>query len=76
MKIKESELLSILEEVLEKDPVEMNFKDSFKDYDEWDSLTQLALVAMLYDEFDINIDSAELEKINTILDLLNFINNS
>ena len=76
MKITESELLSILEDVFEKDSVDMNFKDSFKDYDEWDSLTQLALVATLYDEFDINLDSTELEKINTILDLLNFINNS
>tara|TARA_B100000767_G_C19464744_1_gene409509 strand:- start:126 stop:356 length:231 start_codon:yes stop_codon:yes gene_type:complete len=76
MKITESELLLILEEVFEKDSVEMKAEDSFKDYDEWDSLTQLALVATLDDEFDINVNSDELEKINTILDILNLINNS
>jgi acyl carrier protein len=76
MKITESELLLILEEVFEKDSVEMKVEDSFKDYDEWDSLTQLSLVATLDDEFDININSDELEKINTIQDILNLITNS
>ena len=76
MKITKNELLLILEEVFEKDSVEMRVEDSFKDYDEWDSLTQLALVATFDDEFDININSDELEKINTILDILNFINKS
>jgi acyl carrier protein len=76
MKITESELLLILEEVFEKDSVEMKLEDSFKDYDEWDSLTQLSLVATLDDEFDININSDELEKINTIQDILNLITNS
>ena len=76
MKITESELLIILEEVFEKDPVDMKVEDSFKDYDEWDSLTQLSLVATLDDEFDINVNSDELEKINTILDILDLINNS
>jgi acyl carrier protein len=68
--------LLILEEVFEKDSVEMKVEDSFKDYDEWDSLTQLSLVATLDDEFDININSDELEKINTIQDILNLITNS
>jgi acyl carrier protein len=54
----------------------MKVEDSFKDYDEWDSLTQLSLVATLDDEFDININSDELEKINTIQDILNLITNS
>ena len=40
MKITESELLLILEEVFEKDSVDMKVEDFFKDYDEWDSLTQ------------------------------------
>lgn len=76
MKITESELLLMLEDVFEKDLVEMRFEDSFKDYDEWDSITQLALLATLNDEFDININSDELEKINTIQDILILINNS
>lgn len=76
MKITESELLSILEEVFEKDLEDMKVEDSFKYYDEWDSLTQLALVASLDDEFNININSDELDNINTILDILNLINNS
>jgi len=76
MKITESKLLIILEEVFEKDSVDMNIEDSFKDYDEWDSLTQLNLVATLDDEFNINVNSDELEKITTILDVLTLINNS
>lgn len=76
MKTTESELLLILEDVFEKDSSDMNVKDCFKDYDEWDSLTQLSLVATLDDEFNINVNSDELEKINTILELLHYINNS
>lgn len=76
MKTTESELLLILEDVFEKDSSDMNVKDCFKDYDEWDSLTQLSLVATLDDEFNINVNSDELEKINTILELLFYINNS
>lgn len=76
MKITESKLLLILEEVFEKDSVDMNIEDSFRDYDEWDSLTQLTLVATLDDEFNINVNSDELERITTNLDILNLINNS
>jgi acyl carrier protein len=76
MKITESKLLFILEEVFEKDSAEMKVEDSFKDYDEWDSLTQLTLVATLDDEFNINVTSDELEEITSILDIFNLINNS
>ena len=54
----------------------MDVQDSFREYDEWDSLTQLTLVATLDDEFNINVTSDELEEITSILDILNLINNS
>ena len=76
MKISETKLLIILEEVFEKDSVDMDVQDSFREYDEWDSLTQLTLVATLDDEFNINVTSDELEEITSILDILNLINNS
>ena len=76
MKIEAHKLLDILEEVFEKDAADMKVEDDFRSYDEWDSLTQLSLVATLNDEFDISVNSDELEKITTILDILLLINNS
>jgi len=76
MKITETELLEQLEDIFEKDLEEMKINDSFKDYDEWDSLTQLSLLAFLNDDYDIILNNNDLDNLNTISDIFNLINNS
>lgn len=76
MKITETELLEQLEDIFEKDLEEMKINDSFKNYDEWDSLTQLSLLAFLNDDYDIILNNNDLDSLNTISDIFNLINNS
>ena len=76
MKVTEERFIEFIEDIFEKDIEEMELTDSFREYDEWDSITQLGLVASLSDEFGINLSSEELDSLISLDDLLKFINNS
>ena len=57
-----------------KDVMEMNNQkiepdDKFKEYDDWDSLAVLSILAMVNQEFDIVIPRREFESVNTIREL-------
>ena len=47
--------------------------DVIKDFDSWDSLTLLSLIAVVDSEFDIQINAILFEEIITIGDLLEYI---
>lgn len=62
-----------LKETLEIEDREINMSDEFRDYEEWDSLTYLSLIAMLDEEYDLQIEEAEFKKLRTVEDLFNAI---
>lgn len=62
--------IELFKEVLEVDDKEINLTDEFRDYDEWDSLTYLSLIAMLDDEYEIIIETEEFKSIRTVQDLI------
>ncbi len=68
--------LELFKEVFEMEGEEVKFTDNFRDFDEWDSLTHLSLIAMLDDEYSIQIEEEELDKLNTVQDLFDRINAS
>ena len=43
--------------------------DEFRSYQEWDSLAILSLLASIDEEYSVNINSAELEKMKTVGDV-------
>lgn len=45
----------------------------FRDLDEWNSLAVLSLLAMLDEEYDVQIQNAQLRELNTLQDIVNFI---
>ena len=58
-------------EALEMDDnIQLNLSDNFRDYDEWDSLSRLSLIAMLDEEFSVEIENDDFEKIKTLEDLI------
>lgn len=58
-------------EALEMDEdVQLKLTDNFRDYDEWDSLSRLSLIAMLDEEFSVEIENDDFEKILTLEDLI------
>lgn len=61
--------LELFKEVFEMEDEEVNFEDNFRDLDTWDSLTHLSLIAMLDDEYDIQIEEEELKKLVTVADI-------
>jgi acyl carrier protein len=61
--------LEAFKEALELEDVNINWSDTFRDYDEWDSIARLSLIAFLDEEFDIQIEDEEFEKLKTVEDL-------
>lgn len=46
---------------------------AFRTLDEWDSLAYLNIIAMLDEEYDIQIENAEFKKLATIGDIIAFV---
>ena len=67
------EFIELLDDVFEDEEGEIEGIDKFKNFDEWDSLAQLALNAMINEEFDITIPKNDFENIETVEELYNYI---
>lgn len=65
--------LDLLEELFEKDKTTIKMEDTFRDYEEWDSLTLLGLGALIHNEYGITIPRIDFEKIITLEELYNYI---
>ena len=65
----EESFLADIQEILELDELEMHIKDDFRTYDEWDSLTFLALVTHMRDEYGVELDIDTFNKITCWEDL-------
>jgi acyl carrier protein len=63
--------LATFKEALQIDEREIELEDIFRNYAEWDSLGRLSLIAALDEEFDLQIEDKEFEKLITVGDLLN-----
>lgn len=66
----EEVFLSRLKEVLEIEDRKIELTDNFRDYEEWDSLNQLSLIAMLDEEYGVQIETDEFNKLTTVGNLL------
>lgn len=67
----EQKFLENLKEALEIDDRDLDLTDIFRDYDEWDSLAYLSVIAMYDDEYDVQIEEVEFKKLITVADLFN-----
>jgi acyl carrier protein len=65
--------LTSFAEALQTDGREMKLEDIFRDYEEWDSLSRLSLIAALDEEFGVQIEDKEFEALITVGDLLNAV---
>jgi acyl carrier protein len=72
----ETKIIQLLEDVLELDEGSVKLSDKFRDYDEWDSLAYLGVIADIDSEFDIVIPISEFQKLITVKDLIEFISNN
>jgi len=58
------------------DPEDITMETSFADDLEADSITLFELVMAIEDEFDIEIDDESIEQINTVGDIVNYLEES
>jgi len=76
MKASPNDFILALSEAIERDVETINIEDCFRDYVEWDSIALLSLIAMLDDNYGVNIPREIFEKLETIQDLIDQVNNS
>jgi len=62
-----SKLIQILNEALELETV--NLEDNLEDYDNWDSLTRLSLIALIDEHFEIQFSDKEFNEFETGIDI-------
>lgn len=69
----ETEFLNLIKEAFEVEDRRLDMSDRFKEFDEWDSLTQLTLIAELDEKFGVVIKMDDFKNITTLKDLYNEI---
>jgi acyl carrier protein len=67
----QNQFLSQIKEVLEIEDREIFLSDTFRDFDEWDSLSRLSLIAMLDDDYEVAIEEEVFKTLLTLADLYN-----
>jgi acyl carrier protein len=67
----QDQFLSEIKEVVEIENREIQLTDIFRDYDEWDSLCRLSLIALLDDNYGVAIEDETFKKLITLEDLFN-----
>ena len=65
--------LETIKEALEVEDVEVKLEDNLADFDSWDSISRLSLIALLDENFEVEIADAEFEETETVGDLFNLV---
>lgn len=66
-------ILKFAEALEIEDPSDVTVDTEFRALDEWDSLAYLNIIALLDEEYDIQIENAEFKKLLTIADIITYI---
>lgn len=61
--------ITALAEALEMEENEIKIEDKFREYENYDSLSELSILAMLDSDFDIELEMEEYNKYITVDDL-------
>ena len=57
--------IELFAEALERED-EIKMEDEFRNYDEWSSIAYLSVIAMMDEEYDVQMEEAEFKKIRTV----------
>lgn len=66
----EEKFINAFKEALEIEGRDIQLRDKFREYPEWDSLGRLSLIAMLDSEYGIQIEAEVFKRLKTVGDLL------
>jgi acyl carrier protein len=65
--------ITLLADALEKDSSDVNMDDEFRNYEEWDSLAVLAVIAMIKTNYNITIPRKDFDELKTVSELYEYI---
>lgn len=65
------QLLNKIAEILEVDAV--STQDELTSFEEWDSLTGLSIIAMVYSDYSKTLSNKQLKQFSTIGDLITYV---
>ena len=57
--------IELFAEALERED-EIKMEDEFRNYDEWSSIAYLSVIAMMDEEYDVQIEEADFKKLTTV----------
>ena len=66
----EEKFIEEFKEILDMEDQSINMDDTFRDYDNWDSMANLSVIAMLDDEFGVHIESKDFKELSTVGELI------
>ena len=69
----EKKFIYLLAEILDMNEDEILTQDKFREYKNWDSLAYLSVIAMMDEEFDIQIESNDFKDLIYVEDLVNAV---
>ena len=67
-------LIEEFEDILELEGESIQADDNFREYDNWDSIAALSVMAYLDSEFNFSIKAEDFKKLNTINQLVDLMN--
>jgi acyl carrier protein len=68
-------LTKFKEQYIDSESITLSEDDDFRDIESYDSLTGMAILIMIKDNFNIEISEEDYKKIHTVKELYNFIQN-
>ena len=69
----EQKFLEAFAEAMEIEDRALEMGDNFREYEEWDSLANLSVIAMIDEEFEVVIDADQFAKMNTLQEVFDKI---
>ena len=65
--------ISLISDALEKNSEQIDKEDEFRNYEEWDLLAVLSLIAMIKQNYNIIIPRKDFDELNTVSELFEYI---
>ena len=60
--------IELFAEALERED-EIKMEDEFRNYEEWSSIAYLSVIAMMDEEYDVQLEESDFKKLRTVQDV-------
>jgi acyl carrier protein len=67
------EFIQIIAEAIEIDSTKIELTDKFREFEEWDSMVLLSIIAALDEHYGVIIETSFFKELQTIQDILDYV---